>query len=90
MALIKKIELDNGVTVNYHRIVSFNKITNNSNIIEVASYTSKEKREEEKNGSTNVFINTIYLNKSYNKNELIEDTYNYLKELDMFKNAISE
>ena len=27
MALIKEIELDNGVIVNYHRIVSLNKIT---------------------------------------------------------------
>ena len=48
MALNKKIELKNGVIVNYHRIVSINKITNNANIIEIASYTSKEKRDEEK------------------------------------------
>ena len=49
MALIKEIELSNGVTVNYHRIVSVNNITNHSSVIEVASYTSKAKREEEKN-----------------------------------------
>ena len=48
MALIKNIELDNGVMVNYHRIVSLNKITNICNNIEVASYTTKDKREEEK------------------------------------------
>ena len=44
MALIKEIELNNGVKVNYHRIVSVNNITNHVSIIEVASYTSKEKR----------------------------------------------
>lgn len=47
MALKKSIELDNGVIVNYHRIVSLNKITNTSNIVEVASYVSQIKREEE-------------------------------------------
>ena len=64
MALLKEIELENGVKVNYHRIVSLVKITNNANIIELASYTSKEKRQEEKkyienkdqDKSINVFI----------------------------------
>ena len=46
MALNKKIELDSGVVVNYHRVVSVNKITNIQNIIEVASYTSEDKRDE--------------------------------------------
>lgn len=95
MALKKEIVLDNGITVNYHRIVSINKITNNSNIIEVASYTNKEKRQEEidyykseeENKSMNVFIDTTYIEKEYNENETIEDTYNYLKTLDKFKEA---
>ena len=47
MALNKKIELENGVEVNYHRIVSLNKITNISNVIEIASYTNKKQREKE-------------------------------------------
>lgn len=48
MALKKEIELDNGVILNYHRIVSLNKITNISNNIEVNSYTSEKQREKEK------------------------------------------
>ena len=36
MALSKEIELENGVIVKYHRIVSINKVTNQTNIIEVA------------------------------------------------------
>ena len=48
MALQKEIELENGVKLNYHRIVSLNKITNMSNTIEVNSYTSMEQREKEK------------------------------------------
>ena len=98
MALKKEIVLDNGITVNYHRIVSLSKITNQSNIIEVASYTSKEKREEEKEAikkgqeageaiSTNIFIDTTYINKEYSETETIEDAYLYLKTIDKFKDA---
>lgn len=95
MALQKEIELDNGIKVNYHRIVSINKITNNSNIIEVASYTTKTKRDEEinyynseeENKEMNVYIDTTYINKEYSETETIEDTYSYLKTLDKFKDA---
>ena len=48
MALSKNIELNNGITVNYHRVVSVNNITNQASIIEIGSYTSSEKRQEEK------------------------------------------
>lgn len=95
MGLKKEITLGNGVNVNYHRIVSINNITNVCNIIEVASYTSKEKREEEKNAiknatKMNVFINTEYINKEYTENFTIKEAYEYLKTLDEFKDAINE
>ena len=50
MALLKEIELENGVKVSYHRITSVNAITNNNSIIEVSSYTSEAKRNEEAGG----------------------------------------
>lgn len=95
MALLKKIELDNGVTVNYHRIVSINKITNNCNIIEVASYISEQQREKEKeyynstneNKSMNIFIETNFIQKEYSESETIEDCYKYLKKTEDFKDA---
>ena len=98
MALQKEIELENGIIVNYHRIVSLSKITNQLNIIEVASYTSKEKREEEKEAikksqeageaiSTNIFIDTTYINKEYSEDETIKDAYEYLKTTDKYKDA---
>lgn len=92
MGLKKSIELDNGITVNYHRIVSINKITNVANVIEVASYINEQKREEEKeaveNGTEmNVFIDTQYINAEYNETCTIEDTYEYLKALDKYKDA---
>lgn len=96
MALKKEIKLDNGIIVNYHRIVSLNKITNNSNIIEIASYTGKEKRQEEieyynsteEDKRMNVFIDTAYISKEYNEEETIEDVYEYLKATEKFKEAV--
>lgn len=95
MALNKRIELNNGIILNYHRIVSINKITNNSNIIEVASYISEKQREKEKeyynntdeNKNFDIFIYTTYINKEYSENETIEDCYKYLKTLDEFKDS---
>lgn len=98
MALKKKIELINGIIVNYHRIVSINKITNATIIIEVASYVSEEKRQEEIENRglgtemgfampTNIFIETTYLNKEYVEDEDIKDIYDYLKTTEKFMNA---
>lgn len=47
MAIKKEIELENGITINYHRITTLNKITNISNNIEVSSYTNKTQRAKE-------------------------------------------
>lgn len=92
MALKKKIELDNGVIVNYHRIVAINKITNIQNIIEVASYTNELKREEEKEAiknaeEMNIFIYTDYIITDYNEEMTIDKAYKYLKTLDKYKKA---
>ena len=96
MALSKKIQLENGVEVNYHRIVSINEIINEQTIIEVASYTSEEKRNEEKNSINkktgeatpiNVFINTSLINKTYDEKDDITNCYSYIKTLDDFKDA---
>lgn len=92
MALKKEIELENGITINYHRITTINKVTNNVTVIEVAGYISEEKRKEEiealKNGTEmNVFIHTMFFNKEYVENETIKDLYNYVKTIEMFENA---
>lgn len=99
MALSKKIEQENGVTTNYHRIVSINQIINEQTLIEVASYTSAEKRQEEqqaletarKSGEypeVNIYIDTNTIATDYNgKDGNIEDAYKYLKTLDKFKGA---
>ena len=92
MALKKEIELNNGIILNYHRIVSINKITNVQTVIEVASYTSEEKRQIEKEALENgeafdVYIHTTYFNKEYDEADTIENLYDYLKTTEMFENA---
>ncbi len=92
MALKKSIQLDNGIIVTYHRIVTINKITNDTTVIEVASYINEEEREKEKhalekNEPMNVFIYTEYINKAYNEKETIEDIYEYLKTLEKYQGA---
>ncbi len=48
MALAKEIELPNGVTVAYHRVVRTEVVTNVQTAVEVASYASAEARRREK------------------------------------------
>lgn len=95
MALQKEITLENGITLNYHRIASINKITNNITIIEVASYINENERQKEidyynsteEEKSMNVFIEANYIDKEYSEDENIKDIYDYLKTTEMFKNA---
>lgn len=95
MALIKEIELNNGVKVNYHRIVSVNNVTNHASIIEIASYTSKEKREEEKEAFekgefVDLFKETQFIEKEYEEELNVVSAYAYLKTLDKFSGAIDD
>lgn len=92
MAIIKEITLENGVSVNYHRIVSVINITNHASIIELASYTSKAKREEEKdaleNGTAmNVFIKSKYIDLPYDEDLNVNSAYEYIKTLPEFENC---
>lgn len=84
MALQKAISLENGVVVNYHRVVSVNTITNVQDIIEVASYTSREKREEESEAipsglQMDVYISTRYENAPYGSCPTVTRAYEWLK-----------
>lgn len=92
MALVKSIMLDNGITVNYHRVVSVNNITNVASIIETASYTDKEKRDEEKTAiknkeQMNVYIKSAHFPVAYDKNLNVDTAYEYLKTLEEFENS---
>lgn len=96
MALEKNIELDNGVILNYHRIVSLNKITNVKNLIEVGSYSDSEKRNEEKeslqsnevNYDLDIKIETDFIEAPYDDTMNIKEAYEYLKTLEKYKGAL--
>lgn len=92
MALIKQITLGSGIPVNYHRVVSINSIVNHETIIEVASYTCKEKRQEEKNAlkenkPMDVYIFTNHLSVPYSKTMDVDEAYEYLKSREEFEGA---
>lgn len=94
MALLKNITLDNGITVKYHRIVSITHIINKSTIIETASYTSEDKRLEEKQATKtgekmNVYINTQRIPLEYVNELTITSAYEYLLSLPKYKKATS-
>lgn len=92
MALLKEIELENGVVLNYHRIVTITKVTNHSTILEIAGYTSKEKREQEiqqlANGEdVTPYIDTVFISVPYDEKNTIKDLYTYLKTIDRYIGA---
>ena len=95
MALRNKIKNQNDIELSYHRIVSLNKITNQTNILEVASYIDGEQRQIEldyykstdPNKYMNVFIDTSFLNCPYDETKTIEEYYDYLKTTEKFKDA---
>lgn len=84
MALSKRIGLGNGVAVNYHRVVSVNCITNLQNVVEVASYTSRAKREEERaaiaaGDDMNVYIDTRFIATPYDQGMTVDSAYGWIK-----------
>lgn len=92
MALIKTIELENGVILNYHRIVTINKITNHATILEIAGYTSQKKREQEieqleNNEEVTAYIDTTFMSVDYDEESTIKDWYDYLKTTDKYIGA---
>ena len=92
MALLKTIELGSGIVVNYHRIVAITKITNHATILELASYTSKQKREQEMQQFANgeeitVYIDTTFMSVPYDEKTTIKDWYAYLKTTDKYSGA---
>lgn len=89
MALKKQIILDNGITTNYHRIVSINKITNSLTIIEIASYIDENQRikEKEATNNSNIYIYTSYENIEYDENKTIIDYYDLLQTREKYKDS---
>ena len=98
MGLINNETLPNGVGLEYWRIVSLTIITNEQCVIEVAGYTSKEKRDEEQEAiaharetgewpELDVFIETKFINIEYDPDLSVNKAYELLKGMEEFSGA---
>ena len=86
MALFKEKELDNGVAVSYHRVVSVGCVTNVQNTVEVASYPSRAWREREIAGGWS-YVHTSWHVLPYRQGMSVDDAYGYLKTLPEYEGA---
>lgn len=94
MGLSLQYTLPNGVVLNYHRIVSLITMVGNQTTIEVAGYTSQEKREEElamladpENNPCDVFIDTRFIAIDYDPDMSVNKAYAYIKALPEYSDA---
>lgn len=93
MAILKSITNEQGITTEYHRIVSVNSIVNICTIIEVCSYINKDKRAEEKEKIANkqpmnIYNESDYINIAYDETMNVSKSYEYLKTIEKFKDGI--
>lgn len=84
MALSKRIALPSGVQVCYHRVTRIDTIVNVQNVVEVASYTSRAKREEERaavasSEPMDVFVEAVAYEAPYDPGMAPEAAYLWLK-----------
>ena len=88
MALYKEIRQQNGVRLNYHRVLYLQKMINNHNTIALTSYADEEARLCENDGFENMPYNvttTYYMD--YDPDMTVEQAYEYIKSLPEFIGA---
>lgn len=91
MAIQKNIEISNGITLKYHRIVAIKIITNHAINIEICSYLNKTARDTEKNAEIgqqlNIYTETEFLTPPYTESYSISEAYEYLKQTEKYSGA---
>lgn len=92
MALKKQITLDNGISVEYHRIERIDIRTNQIILISVISYLNEDQRKKEKEykpdeSSLNIFKKEWIKENEYKEEYSISKAYEYLKTIDPFLDA---
>lgn len=86
MALLKPITKDNGITLNYHRILFIQSTINRQTSIAVLSYLNEESREKE-NTVAEPYKEAITYETGYVENMTTDQAYDYLKSLPEFEGA---
>lgn len=88
MALAKDIMQDDGIVTSYHRIQSVIINTNSHNSIIVVSCINNDIRKKEKEGLILVpYQRAVTYETSYDPDMSVEAAYDFLKTLDVFKDA---
>lgn len=89
MGLYKEIKQADGVTTNYHRIMSVTVTTNRQNSIAVFSYVDNDSRDAEKGDvMAQPYIKAVTYETAYNPEMTVSTAYEYLKTLPQFEGAI--
>lgn len=92
MAIAKALELENGVVVGYHRVVSITTVVNLQTTVEVRSYTTAEKRAEEKEAlaggdPASVYTKSKYHVLPYDGGMTVEGAYAAVKAMPEYEGA---
>lgn len=88
MAIYKEIRQEDGVTTNYHRILSLTQTVNRQNSIAVLSYVDDAARvDEQQNIIVQPYKKAVTYETAYDENMTIESAYEFLKTLPQFEGA---
>jgi hypothetical protein len=89
MGLSKRITLGNGIQTNYHRIRTIMHDVGNKTLVDVVSYTSRARRDEEveSGGLIETCVNVAWHEHDYDDALTLADAYAWLKELPEFEGA---
>ena len=87
MALYKPIKQNNGITLNYHRIMYVESWINSHISIAVCSYINKDMREEDDNNHEIYKVAKTY-ELPYEENMTVKSAYEYLKTLSDFEDSV--
>lgn len=95
MGIYKEIEASSGITFKYHRVLSLMSIVNRQNCIEVARYTSADKRAEEAEavatgGSFDALVDCVFISAPYDPTMTVKDAYAYIMTLPEYEGAEME
>lgn len=86
MALYKEIKQPDGIITKYHRILYIQSTINSCTSIVVISYVDEDNRREQTIENTPYNVIVTY-ERLYHENMTIEEAYDYLKSLPVFKGA---
>lgn len=87
MALLKEIQQEDGVITTYHRILDLTKTVNSHNSISVISYINEDSRSKDIICENRPYRHAVTYEFDYDGNMNIENAYDYLKSLEVFKGA---